>query len=164
MLGGPSDKEGAHYVEAANDEGIDQEALLGAGGLPTLPVFGGEGLEIGGVLAADDLRFGVNAGFGGVEAGDGLALDGARAGGVLRVETIRFDLLNGGGRRGVGACKLLRGWGMGIWRRLSPDYSWEADSGRFLGWRGGAMKRVLEGPDPWPAIPGRAGAMASQRG
>ena len=31
----------------------------------------------------------------------------------------------------------------------------EADSGRFLGWRGGAMKRLLEGPDPWPAIPGR---------
>ena len=27
--------------------------------------------------------------------------------------------------------------------------------GGFLGWRGGAMKRLLEGPDPWPAIPGR---------
>lgn len=45
---------------------------------------------------------------------------------------------------------------MGILRRLSPDSSWEADSGRFLGWRGGAMKRLLEGSDPWPAIPGRA--------
>ena len=44
---------------------------------------------------------------------------------------------------------------MGILQKLSPDYSWEADSGRFLGWRGGAMKRLLEGPDPWPAIPGR---------
>ena len=44
---------------------------------------------------------------------------------------------------------------MGIMQRVSPHYSWEADSGRFLGWRGGAMKRLLEGPDPWPAIPGR---------
>jgi hypothetical protein len=83
----------------AVDEGIDQEALLGSGGLPTLLVFGGEGLEIGGVLAADDLRIGVNAGLDGVEAGDGLALDGARAGGFLSVETIRFDLLNGGHKR-----------------------------------------------------------------
>jgi hypothetical protein len=80
----------------AIDEGIDQEALLRGGGLPTLPVFGGEGLEFGRVLAADDLRFGVNAGLGGVEAGDGLALDGAWAGGVLGVETIRFDLLDCG--------------------------------------------------------------------
>ena len=127
----------------AIDEGIDQEALLGGSGLPTLLVFGGEGLEIGGVLAANDLRFGVNAGLDGVEAGDGLALDGARAGGFLCVETIRFDLLNGGhkkkgtggpgergglsclqgskgggGRRGIGARKLLRGMGMGILRRL----------------------------------------------
>jgi hypothetical protein len=62
MLGGPSDKEGAHYVEAANGEGIDQEALLGGGGLPTVLVFGGEGLEFSEVLAADDLRIGVNAG------------------------------------------------------------------------------------------------------
>lgn len=83
----------------AIDEGIDQEALLGGGGLPTLLVFGGEGLEIGGVLAANDLRFGVNAGLDGVEAGDGLALDGARAGGFLCVETIRFDLLDGGHKR-----------------------------------------------------------------
>jgi hypothetical protein len=83
----------------AIDEGIDQEALLGGGWLPALLVFGGEGLEIGGVLAANDLRFGVNAGLDGVEAGDGLALDGAWAGGFLSVETIRFDLLNGGHKK-----------------------------------------------------------------
>jgi hypothetical protein len=77
------------------DEGIDEEAFFGGGGSPTLLVFGGEGFEIGGILAADDLRFGVNAGFGGVETGDGLALDGAWAGGFLRVEAIRLDLLNG---------------------------------------------------------------------
>ena len=83
----------------AIDEGIDQEALLGGGGLPTLLVFGGEGLELGRVLAADDLRFGVNAGLNGVEAGDGLALDGAWAGGFLCVETVRFDLLDGGHKK-----------------------------------------------------------------
>jgi hypothetical protein len=83
----------------AIDEGIDQEALLGGGWLPALLVFGGEGLEIGGVLAANDLRFGVNAGLDGVEAGDGLALDGAWAGGFLSVETIRFDLLDGSHKR-----------------------------------------------------------------
>ncbi len=67
--------------------------------MPALLVFGGEGLEFGGVFAADDLRFGVKAGFNGVEAGDGLALDGAWAGGVLRVEAIGLDLLNGGHKR-----------------------------------------------------------------
>jgi hypothetical protein len=41
-----------------------------------------------------DLRF-----LDGVETGDGLALDGAWAGGFLCVETIRFDLLNGGHKR-----------------------------------------------------------------
>jgi hypothetical protein len=61
-----------------------------------------------------------------------------------------------GGRRGWSARKRLRGRGMGIWQRLSLDYSWEADSGRFLGWRGGAIKWLLEGPDPRPALPGRA--------
>ena len=40
--------------------------------------------------------------------------------------------------------------------RTLPGLFLEADSGRFWGWRGGAMKRLLEGPDPWPAIPGRA--------
>jgi len=78
------------------DEGIDEEAFFGGGGLPTLLVFGGEGFEVGGILAADDLRFGVNAGFGGIETGDGLARDGAWTGGLLRVETVRFDLLDGG--------------------------------------------------------------------
>ncbi len=78
------------------DEGIDEEAFFGGGGLPTLLVFGGEGFEVGWILAADDLRFGVNAGSGGIETGDGLARDGAWTAGLLRVETIRFDLLNGG--------------------------------------------------------------------
>ena len=62
------------------DEGIDEEAFFGGGGLPTLLVFGGEGFEVGWILAADDLRFGVNAGFGGIETRDGLALDGAWTG------------------------------------------------------------------------------------
>ena len=78
------------------DEGIDEEAFFGGGGLPALLVFGGEGFEVGWILAADDLRFGVNAGFGGIETGDGLARDGTWTGGALRVETVRFDLLDGG--------------------------------------------------------------------
>jgi hypothetical protein len=59
------------------------------------------------------------------------------------------------GDRGRDVCKLLRGREIIVLQKLSPDYSWEANSERFLGRRGGAMKRLLEGPDPWPAIPGR---------
>ena len=50
------------------DEDVDEEALLGGGWLPAFPVLLDEVLEFDGVLAGDDLRFGVNADFGGVEA------------------------------------------------------------------------------------------------
>ena len=43
------------------------------------------------------------------------------------------DSAGGGGRRGWAARKLLKERGIGIFRKLSPDSSWEADSGRFLG-------------------------------
>ena len=74
------------------DQGIDQGADFGGVGEETLVVLGGEGIEDGGVFAADDLGLGVNAGLQGIEAGDGLALDGAWAGGFLGVATIGLDL------------------------------------------------------------------------
>ena len=77
------------------DEGIDQRALLGGGGEPTIIVLSGESCEIGGAFAADDDRFGVEAGFEGIHGDDGLAFNGARAGGLLGVELVRLDLPDG---------------------------------------------------------------------
>jgi hypothetical protein len=74
------------------DEGVDQGAHFGSGGLVAVVVFGGEKFEGRGVFAGDDLGFGVNAGFQGVEANRGLALGRARTGGFLRVEAIGLDL------------------------------------------------------------------------
>jgi hypothetical protein len=74
------------------DEGIHEEAFFGGGGPETVVILGGEKFEGRGVFAADDLGFGVNAGFQGIEADDGLALDGSRTCGVLRVEAIGLDL------------------------------------------------------------------------
>jgi hypothetical protein len=74
------------------DEGVDEEAFFGGGGPETVVIFGGEKFEGRGVFAADDLGFGVNAGFQGIEADDGFAFDGARTGGVLRVEAIGLYL------------------------------------------------------------------------
>ena len=62
------------------DENIDQDAMLGARGMPALVVLLGKVLEGDGIFAGDGLGFGVNAGFEGIEAGDGLTLKGARAG------------------------------------------------------------------------------------
>jgi len=74
------------------DEGIDQGAHFGSGGLVAVVIFGGEKIQSRGVFAADDLGFGVNAGFQGIEADSGFALGRARAGGFLRVEAIGLDL------------------------------------------------------------------------
>ena len=63
------------------DENIDERALLGGAGLEAVDVLGGEGGEFLGGFAFDDLGAGINAGFEGIEAGNGLALDRARAGG-----------------------------------------------------------------------------------
>src|SRR5581483_5850080 len=51
--------------------GVDEQAFGGSGGLPFLVVIAGEGLEQVRILTADDMRPGVNAGFQGVEPGDG---------------------------------------------------------------------------------------------
>jgi hypothetical protein len=66
--------------------------LLRSGGLEAVVIFGGE-LEEGGLgFAADELGFGVDAGFEGVHRGTGLAFIGARTGGFLRVESIGCEL------------------------------------------------------------------------
>jgi hypothetical protein len=75
-------------------ERIDEEALFGEGGLPTLVVLFGESCERGGIFAGNDLAFGVHAGFKGIEAGDGLTLKGAGAAGLLRVEAVGLLLFD----------------------------------------------------------------------
>jgi len=74
------------------DQGIDQGAHFGSGGLVAAVVFGGESGESRGVFAENDLRLCVNAGFQGIEADRGLALDGAWTGGFFRVEPIGLNL------------------------------------------------------------------------
>jgi hypothetical protein len=61
------------------DEGVDQGAYFGSGGLVAVVIFGGEERESRGVFAGNDLRLSVDAGFQGIEADSGPALDGAWA-------------------------------------------------------------------------------------
>jgi hypothetical protein len=116
------------------DEDVDEEAFFGGGGKEALAIFTGEGFKGGGVFAADEVGFGVDAGLESIHAGDGLARNGAWPGGSQGVETIRRDLFDGWHKRkgqagglskfessmGVGGgadgeiCMLLRGWEIGI--------------------------------------------------
>ena len=79
------------------DEGVHEGALGGSLG----GVLGGEGgferFELVGALLPDDDALAVEAGFQGVAAGSGLALDGARAGGELRVAAVGRELFFGKG-------------------------------------------------------------------
>ena len=105
---------GLGFAEAAElpiggYEGIDEEAAIGGGGLEAVVIFEGEGFEGAGVLAGDDVGVGVNAGFEGIEAGNGLAFGGTGAGGFLRIEAVSLDLVESrhdfcfeGSRRGGG--------------------------------------------------------------
>jgi len=77
------------------DHVIDLVALFGEEGLEALVVLGGEGFEIGEVLAADDHGFGVDAGFQGILGSTLFALDGAGASGFLGVEAVGLDLMDG---------------------------------------------------------------------
>ena len=74
------------------NQGVDEESLNRRSWVELFLISGGEGIEFGGVLAGDNLRFGMDAGFERVETGDGLALRGARPGGVERIAAIRLDL------------------------------------------------------------------------
>jgi hypothetical protein len=86
--------DGAETAEEpiAIDEGVDEETLLGGGGLEALVIFGGEFLEGCRGFALDDLGFSVDAGFECVHGGSGLALGGARSGGFARVGAVGRDL------------------------------------------------------------------------
>jgi hypothetical protein len=75
-----------------SDESVDQGAHFGGGGLVAAVVFGGEESESRGVFAGDDLGLSVDAGFQGIEADCGLALDGGWTSGFLRVEAVGLDL------------------------------------------------------------------------
>jgi hypothetical protein len=77
------------------DEGIDQIPLTRSDGVELGVIFGGELGEGFRCFAADDVGFGMKAGFEGVQAGDGFAGVGAGAGGLLRIQTIRGDLFFG---------------------------------------------------------------------
>ena len=48
------------------DEGVDEGELGGIGGLVLIVKRGGEGFEVGGIFAGDDVGPGVDAGFEGV--------------------------------------------------------------------------------------------------
>ena len=74
------------------DESIDESALIVVGGVEAEEECRGEGCECGGVFVVDDFRMGVDAGFQGVERGDGFAFGGSRAGGFLGVEAISVEL------------------------------------------------------------------------
>jgi hypothetical protein len=71
---------------------IHQEALFAGGGLEEVIVFESEGFQDGGIFAGDDVGLSVDAGFEGIEPGNGLAFDGTGAGGFLRIEAVRLDL------------------------------------------------------------------------
>ena len=62
------------------DEGIDERELVGVGGLVVEEECGGEGLELAGVFAANDVGRGVDAGLEGVERGGGFTFGGRGAG------------------------------------------------------------------------------------
>ena len=77
------------------DHGIDETAFLGGGGgvVGVVPV--GQGVEGGGVFAADDGGLGMDPGLEGVHGRGGFALNGAGAGGFQCIQSVGGDLLFG---------------------------------------------------------------------
>ena len=78
------------------DERVDEEALVGVGGVVVFVVFGGEIGEIFGFFVEHDLGCGEDAVLEGVEAGCGFSLGGARSGRFLRIHAIRGGLFSCG--------------------------------------------------------------------
>jgi hypothetical protein len=77
------------------DEGIDERALVGVGGVEVEQEFLGKSFELGRIFSGDDLRTGVDAGFEGVERGGGFAFGGSWAGRFLGIQAIRVNLCIG---------------------------------------------------------------------
>ena len=82
-------------VPVAADDGVDKQRFDGALRTELVVIGAGELLERGGVLAGDDQGLGIGAVLESVETDRGLALDGARPGGVLRVQAVSVDLIGG---------------------------------------------------------------------
>jgi hypothetical protein len=80
------------------DEGVDESQLVGVGWDEVEEELGGEGFELGGIFAGDDVGPGVDAGFECVQGGGGFALGRGGAGRFLGVEAIGVDLCLGGHR------------------------------------------------------------------
>ena len=99
----------ATLLPVGAQHGLDVEDFRGGLGTELAVVVGGEGVVVGGIFAGYDEGGGVDAVFECVEAGGGLALDGAGSGGFLRVGLIGRDLSWGSHDHDV-AC----GW-RGIW-------------------------------------------------
>ena len=76
--------------------GVDEEAVFGRRGLKAGVVLEGEGFKGDGIFAGDDVGLSVNAGFEGIETGNGLALCGTGAGGFLCIEAVGLDLMCSG--------------------------------------------------------------------
>ena len=93
--GGIGGGEAAEEPGAA-DEGVDQVAGLGGGGLEADVVFGFEGFEVLGFFGEDDFGFGVDAGFEGVGGGVLFAFGRDGPGGELRIAAVGVDLFDGG--------------------------------------------------------------------
>jgi hypothetical protein len=74
------------------DEDVDVELFLGGGGLAFLVVEIGEGLQVRGILTEDNVGLSIDAGFQGIHAGDGPALNGAGTGGFAGIAAIGLDL------------------------------------------------------------------------
>ena len=72
----------------AVDEHVEHGAAFGRGGVEAGFVFGEEGLKFGRVFVREDFGLGVNAGFEGIEAGNGFARKSAGACGLLSVEAV----------------------------------------------------------------------------
>jgi hypothetical protein len=70
------------FLPVGAEHGIDVEGFGGGLGVEVAVVVGHEGIVVGGVFAGDDDGGGVDAVFQGIEAGGGLALDGAGSGGL----------------------------------------------------------------------------------
>jgi hypothetical protein len=91
---------GFGVVEAAEgplaaDKVVDVEALFGVGGVVVEVAVLDELLEFGEVLAGEEERFGVDAGFEAVHGRDGLARDRGGAGRFLGVTAVGFYLTKG---------------------------------------------------------------------
>jgi hypothetical protein len=76
--------------------GVDQKEVFRRRGLEAGVVVDSEGFQGGRIFAGDDVGLSVDAGFEGIEAGDGLAPWGTRAGGFLRIEAVGLDLVDSG--------------------------------------------------------------------